>query len=222
MLKLGTQNVRGMYLGGQEVKRAYLGSELVFDFGGLPSGYTALEYIQSSGTQYINTGFKANGNTRLTVDIDILPTNPGVVGVFGGRDGGLVNTFSFWEMADTEFRMDYAVKAYTISTNTVGRKLIDQNKNVTTINGMEYSQSASTFQAKTPLTVFGINENNGIPDERRVKAKLYSCQIYDNGALVRNFVPCKSSTGAAGLYDMAGRKFYGNAGTGAFAAGPAV
>ena len=30
----------------------------------LPSGYTPLEYIKSSGTQYINTGFNPNQNTR--------------------------------------------------------------------------------------------------------------------------------------------------------------
>ena len=31
----------------------------------LPDGYTRLEFIQSSGTQYINTGFSPNQNTRV-------------------------------------------------------------------------------------------------------------------------------------------------------------
>ena len=34
----------------------------------LPSGYTQYEYIESSGTQYIDTGFKPNQNTRTVID----------------------------------------------------------------------------------------------------------------------------------------------------------
>ena len=37
----------------------------------LPEGYTLLKYIESSGTQYINTGFNPNQNTRLLMDIEI-------------------------------------------------------------------------------------------------------------------------------------------------------
>ena len=33
--------------------------------GGLPSDYQQVEYIQSSGTQYINTGFKPTGDTSI-------------------------------------------------------------------------------------------------------------------------------------------------------------
>ena len=35
----------------------------------LPSGYKRLEYIQSSGTQYIDTGFKHNQNTRVVMHV---------------------------------------------------------------------------------------------------------------------------------------------------------
>ena len=45
---------------------------------------------------------------------------------------------------------------------------------------------------------------------------LYSCQIYDNGTLVRDFVPCINGSGEVGLYDLVGKQFYGNAGTGVF------
>ena len=54
------------------------------------------------------------------------------------------------------------------------------------------------------------------------KMAVYSCQIYANGNLIRDFVPCVDFTGNAGLYDLVGGKFYGNAGTGSFTAGPVV
>lgn len=52
--------------------------------------------------------------------------------------------------------------------------------------------------------------------------KLFTCQIYDNGTLTRNFIPCKNAAGAVGLYDTVGAEFYPNAGTGNFTAGDAV
>lgn len=50
--------------------------------------------------------------------------------------------------------------------------------------------------------------------------KLYYCKIWDNGSLVRNFVPCKNTSGILGLYDIVNNVFYTNAGTGTFTAGP--
>jgi hypothetical protein len=41
--------------------------------------------------------------------------------------------------------------------------------------------------------------------------KLYSCQIYDNGTLIRDYVPCLNEVGVVGLYDKVENKFYGNA-----------
>ena len=52
--------------------------------------------------------------------------------------------------------------------------------------------------------------------------KLYSCQIYDNGTLVRDFIAAKLSDGTVGLYDTVNSQFYSNAGTGTFIAGPEV
>lgn len=53
-------------------------------------------------------------------------------------------------------------------------------------------------------------------------ATIYSCQIYDNGTLVRDYVPCINPSGEVGLYDLVGGKFYGNAGSGVFVTGPEV
>lgn len=40
--------------------------------------------------------------------------------------------------------------------------------------------------------------------------EIHSCQMYDNGTLVRNFVPAKNSSGEVGLYDRANKGFYTN------------
>ncbi len=57
---------------------------------------------------------------------------------------------------------------------------------------------------------------------KSAQGKLYSAKVYDNGTLIRDFVPCTSPSGAIGLYDLEGKAFYENTLTGAFTAGPAV
>ena len=49
-------------------KKAYIGVGN-FSKRNLPSGYTQVEYIGSTGTQYINTGFIPNQGTRVVMEI---------------------------------------------------------------------------------------------------------------------------------------------------------
>ena len=51
-------------------------------------------------------------------------------------------------------------------------------------------------------------------------SKIYSAKLYDNGTLVRDFIPVRRhSDGAIGMYDKVTDTFFGNAGTGTFIAG---
>jgi len=54
-------------------------------------------------------------------------------------------------------------------------------------------------------------------------AKWYSVEIYKNGTLTRQMIPCKNSSGTAGFYDLVYKNFYTLTGTtGTITAGPAV
>ena len=48
----------------------------------------------------------------------------------------------------------------------------------------------------------------GTVDTRRISGKLYGCKIYDNDKIVRDFIPCKNSSGVIGLYDTVNSQFY--------------
>ena len=80
----------------------------------LPDGYVQLEYIQSSGTQYIDTGFKPNQDTRVTMDFQLLNENGWRV-LFGARKAVGTNQvhFGFWRNESGNFSGCY--EAYTIN-----------------------------------------------------------------------------------------------------------
>lgn len=187
----------------------------------LPEGYTELEYIQSSGTQYIDTGFKPNQNTRVSVDMDLLAQSSYPMAVFGSRNGSTsaVDSFVLWAFSSTTFRTDLGSNTLSIAIPPVGRFSIDKDKAITTIGETAYSQSSANFQSNYNLSLFGQNDVDGI-DTRMISARLYFGKIYDNDVLIRDYVPCINPSGKIGLYDMVTATFFGNAGTGVFTHNP--
>ena len=190
----------------------------------LPEGYTQVEYIQSSGAQYIDTGFVPNQDTRVVMDIDLTSafSTYGWITLFATRNGSSVGFGLFSNAAMTSVYHVYASKNATISTSLKGRHTVDKNKNETFIDGNSIGSFAYTaFIAPLQLRLLYDNQPNG-GDKHPFVGKVYSCQIYDNGTLVRDYVPCKNVSGVFGLYDLANDVFYQNAGTGTFVAGEEV
>lgn len=192
---------------------------------GLPSGYTQLEYIQSSGNQYINTGVVPTPNTRAVIDAQITAQTVPSAAYLGERSGsgGTDKTgYVLWSMSTgANVSSDFFGNRVSKTMSTIGtRVLIDKNKASVTINGSTITNSAAAGTATLPIFLLASNEKGTAA--YGIAAKLYSCQLYDNGTLVRNFVPCKNASGAVGLYDIVGKQFYANAGTGTFTAGPEI
>ena len=186
----------------------------------LPSGYTQLEYIESSGTQYIDTGFKPNNNTRVVADAEYLSdagTNPVL---FGGRTAANSKTYVLIYTGGN-LRSDYNTEyTQTWDVTITGRRIFDKNKETTTIDGVSKSYTNAAFQGAYNMYLLSLN-NAGMA-QWYASARIYSCQIYDNGTLTRAYTPCKDESGAVGLYDAVTGSFYGNSGTGVFIAGPEV
>ena len=194
----------------------------------LPRGYLQLEYIQSTGTQYVDTRFKHNQNTRVVMDVQLTSTPTENTWLFEGRNGTGSNTGShgvfFYDSLDDKWTSDYSGGNSRLNFSGIAatdRLLIDYDKNVCTINGQTVTHAELTFQSNYNLYLLADNRAGGL-GATPAAAKLWMCQIYDNGVLVRDYVPCVSPSGAVGLFDLVGREFYGNAGTGTFTAGPVV
>lgn len=182
---------------------------------GLPVGYKLLEYIESSGTQYINTGFRPNQNTRVTMELST--SNSGSYTLFGTDAGWTSNGFAI----GVSFG-HYGSNTTSFSGLNDGAKhSIDFNKNSIYIdNALKSTFSSATFQMDTDMVGFANNRSGAI--QELTTMKLYSFKIYDNSTIVRDFIPCKNSSGEVGLWDDINRKFYSNAGSGNFIAGAVI
>ena len=185
----------------------------------LPNGYTELHYIQSSGTQYIDTGFKPSGNAlrvvirfRYTSDYSNLSlfgnhtSTPYSMTVYGSRPTFWVgNTGNISCGLQTSQGVEYTLDATA------------DNGTITALwNDVEYTSTYSgNLYTEQNMFIFGGN-SNGTLAESGSGYRLYAFQIYDNGTLVRDFIPAKNNEGTIGLYDLVNDVFYTNAGTGTF------
>ena len=197
---------------------------------GLPDGYTQLQYIESHGTEYIDTGFKPNQNTRVVADVMLTNTDVGN-DLFGSRSEGENDSvgpdqFVTWH-SNATFMDCYGTEDSTvINLNGLNvRATVDKNKNVTSINGVSVTHAEQTFAPPYPMLIFTTNqggdpygvEHNGVNTFMRLYSfRIYSSSEDGNDLLIRNFIPVKNPDGEYGLYDLVDGKFYSNAGTGAF------
>ena len=210
--------------------------------------YQPVEYIQSTGSQYINTFYRTNPDDRIVCTAEIATSGQGQYAVlFGAIRGNKTDYNDAYAVfvadgkADTAVlkycRSNYRKDAFANGDKTRGKKItIDcQGYRATWTDGTT-SGTATVPEganlgnrAQIPLVIFNMNgalngdEVDNWPSTM-CSAKLYSFQIYNAaGELQRDFVPMKKLPSGEGfLYDRVEKKRYENAGSGTFVVGPAT
>lgn len=179
----------------------------------LPSGYTQLEYIGTSGAQYIDTGVKPNQDYIIEIKGQLSAGSQ----TYGGCDTDwgtngfflLATGYEYGTVKQTGF-VHYGADALTIKLSADGG--FKDGTRVWTI------PSTQTFQTEYNFYLCALNRHNTAREF--MNGKLYYCKMWDKeGNLVHNYLPCKNSDGNLGVYDVVTARFYQNAGTGEFTAG---
>lgn len=187
--------------------------------------YTMCEYIQSSGTQYINTGYVPTTKTGVEMDFQFTTVEASKT-LFGSRPNTVGDAMSY--QLTTNSNKQYQARASLSSSTATGKtanttrtQLGMGNGSITISGGVTYSGSLTQNGTTTyPLFIFANNQQGSVAYQAKIK--LYSFRIYEDGELVRNYVPAYDSNGVIGLYDMVTDNFLTNAGTGTFTKGPDI
>lgn len=189
----------------------------------LPYGYTELTYIQSSGTQWIDTEFiPVSQNMRVECGFLCTSFAQGR-SLFGSQYSS--NQFSIIPYSANSNSVAWYVGTTANILNTeisanVMYSLSAETKNGTfylTINDtIKSSAYSGNLVTQMPFSIFGNNNQYVGGISQLSSMRVYLFKIYDNDVLVRDFIPCINASGEVGLYDIVGKQFYGNAGTGVF------
>ena len=184
-----------------------------------------LYYIESTGTQYINTGFKPNQDTRIVATMQCV-TSTYYGRLFGsGTYNSLNSVMIDYETGITgTLCIKYGNKTGWTNVSSIHgdyeTHTYDFNKNNFYLDSeLVSSNTYGAFQSTSNLGIFTyINGNNIGSNTEFFIGRLYSFQIYDNDVLVRDYIPVR--VGQEGcLYDKVTQEIYRNAGTGSFVLG---
>jgi len=215
----------------------------------LPAEYQEVEYIESTGTQYIDTGYVPKSTTKwelvfqtITGSADLSCRN----GRHGGGDGerfsigaASINSLSFTSSTNSmSVHIGSAFETTVSFTQNIGKTsrdfpyalikkkvTIDASNMTYDMNDGEWSGTISatlTLANQSHLYLFARSLTDGTFDGCGTQ-NIYSHKIWENGVKVQDFVPCyRKADGVIGMYDIVNDVFYQNAGTGTFTKGADV
>ena len=197
----------------------------------LPSGYKRLEYIKSSGTQYINTNLSMASGFRAEIDIEFTSLASSILScVIGAHNDSSPYGRNFLAAQTSLFQIGMGDGYYNFGSPTTGEKYHIDFSNVygnayCKINGIgqTLSEAATGTNSYSVNTLYLLAVHGGESWFQKVSGNTYHCKIYSTeGTLVRDYIPCQTTAGEIGLWDDVNSVFYGNDGTGTFTAGPVV
>lgn len=173
----------------------------------LPREYRPLKYLQSTGTQYILTGFTPTLNTDFEIELSSIKTNtnwamgcPTWVGVhYKGVDGQIGVTNS--STSDFQQYVNYARDNTRITMKLQGNTVYANGVSLGTI-----TRRAGTLD----FALFGYSDaNRGAT--LLFTGSIYKCIIWDNGVPVRDLYPAlRKSDNKPGMYDRITKQFFTN------------
>lgn len=196
----------------------------------LPSAYRQVEYIESTGTQYIDTGFIPTINSRYELDVQFI--EPSSKTEFcNGVTGYEINEGNYFRFGIGCLTENYAASYpnnwyfavadknnYPLGKDTHRHLFyIDMQNGSYGFDDTVYYQSITQFTQRFSLYLFARNHVTYSIIDCYCHQKLYGCKLYEGGEKVRDFIPCyRKLDGVAGMYDLVEGKFYTNKGTGEF------
>lgn len=183
----------------------------------LPSGYQELKYIESTGTQWIDTGIPPFDGIIANF-MAYIPHSIASRTLFGtGGDNGwgaYMGTNVLWDNYNDD-------SPISISTDYTGRITIVKNgRNSTfTTSGGTISYAHGNTYPQDSRTIFLFRKNGSSRSYGIFRLFLFSLSD-QNGNFLWLGAPCRRiSDGAIGMYDLVSQSFFGNSGTGEFIAG---
>ena len=191
----------------------------------LPKGYTEVEYLESTGTQYIDLNYLLTNNTRFEIyaqSTDATQANNTLIGC--GTDGSSADRVQvhFGSTAGTAtIRLDGTLSnTVNVSTNKFSA-IVDIKNKKASINGTEIVSTFSGSICKNvKVALFNRMVNGSIIESAYyAKARVYKLTFYENGTLVRDFIPCLDASNVPCLYDFVTKTAFYNQGTGTFTYG---
>ena len=194
---------------------------LVIEITDMPLGYTRLEFLESTGSQYIDTGLHIDNGSAMSVTCSINPDSGVNSGAVFGAQVTSTNTDRAGWSEYTKGDHGWVFWAWTSEDKVVPTDPAEKHKVELSQAGLYYNgtllkdlRAAVAF--KTSLTCWLFARNRPDVNVEKYHGKIYAFTFAQAGSPRLNLIPALDPTGAPCMFDMVTRKPFYNAGTGDF------
>lgn len=183
-----------------------------------------LLYLESTGTQYIDTGVIGKSGVKAFLDFEFVSGDLADYIVFGSAANKWVTRFYPVSARDGAWVLGYGARISATSAPVLGQRYavtseLMRGKQTMNVDGTTIISAAETkaIDTKMSMYLFAVHSTG---DGGTVKiyggSRIYSCWIEVDGVLVRDIIPVLDWDDVPCMYDkVSGGMFY-NAGTGEF------
>ena len=186
---------------------AWSGKSLPYD--------AAAEYLESTGTQWIDTGIVPTRTTKSVFDYQLTSQTAGR-GLFGSYK--IKSNYYIYQNSATSFEVGFGGHKSNAFMSDLYLHEIEFDDLSVLVDGKTVYTGSNYFAShEYTLPLFTIRSENTI--YKGSSARIFYLEIYDDGVLVRDFVPVRVGT-VGYMYDRVSGKLFGNQGTGEFIIGP--
>ncbi len=194
----------------------------------VPSDYTPVEWIATSGTPYIDTGIV--GRSGISVKAKFMLNTSANGALFGNRMSTETRFFPMLWFATSggPVRWDTAVNSDNygdpILANTM--YIADFTSSASSfaldVNGYRMLSGSSVGTNTNNLWMFGVNNNGNL--QYPFNGKMFFANIWQGDTLVREYIPARrNNDNVVGVYDRVSNRFFTYSGAdGTFIAGPDI
>ena len=181
----------------------------------LPTGYTQIDYIESTGTQYIDTNYTpVQGDSFEFKNVSFTP-NSNSQTLFSAGTGNyqLIFLVAIDRIYFKYFSTGSAASLPLSSFNNANIRI--NNNGEVYINDVLKATVNYGGAVNTSLNLFRRANN-----AEYINAKIGEIIISNNNIIKKHYIPAqRNSDNAVGLYEIVGNIFYNNGGTGTFSKG---
>jgi len=182
---------------------------------------TFVEYVQSDGSQYIDTGIVGRCGTSADMTIQWMKLDQDSSFLSSRTDGGSTRFILCSNTRKNKYYVCHrtwseSVNAGTSSYNTSGpdrvvSSITHDGTSVTftlSVNGAtEVNVTREEAALNTGLNMYLFAQNQGGSAVLKSPVRCYGVRIWQDGALVRHYVPVLADNGAPYLWDKVSKTF---------------
>lgn len=182
--------------------------------GGAKLPYDAeVEYLESTGTQFIDTGLNADSSLGYDITSSITNYNQSYDQPFGVLHRNPIIRHHFGNITSANPHVlaillgdgtNFIVQKSEGTSGEIVRWMVDTVNRTASIDNLSGSWgSVSAFDTGLTFYLFGRHDSSS---DRLISARCYSARFYVNGVLVRDYIPVRVGT-TGELYDRVSGKF---------------